>query len=82
MPYIKPERRVELLEGTELQTPGDLEFLFAYLANEYIKAKGLRHQTINDIRGALVGAKDEFNRRVAFPYENGKLAENGDVYTR
>lgn len=82
MPYVTQERRQQLLDGTDLQKPGDLEYLFAYLVNDYIVTRGLSHQTITDIRGALIGAKDEFNRRVAFPYENGKLSENGDVYTR
>jgi len=40
----------------------------------------LNYQTINDIIGALEGAKLEFYRRIAIPYENAKLTENGDVY--
>lgn len=32
------------------------------------------------LTGALAGAKLEFYRRVAVPYENAKMAEHGDVY--
>jgi hypothetical protein len=41
---------------------------------------GLSYQTINDIVGALEGAKLEFYRRVAVPYEDKKIIENGDVF--
>ncbi len=30
--------------------------------------------------GALEGSKLEFYRRIAAPYENKKMKENGDVY--
>jgi len=45
-----------------------------------MKEEGLSYRTINDILGALEGAKLEFYRRVAVPYENSKLSENGDIY--
>ena len=65
-----------------MRKPGDLEYLTAELVMDYVVLKGLSHQTIAEIRGVLHGALAEFDRRVAFPYENGKLAENGDVYDR
>jgi len=37
---------------------------------------------INAIIGALECAKLELYRRVAAPYEDDKIAENGDVYTQ
>ena len=40
----------------------------------------LTYQTMNDIIGALEGAKLEFYRRVVVPYENDKIEQNGDVY--
>jgi hypothetical protein len=43
-------------------------------------AKGKNYQTVNDIVGALEGAKMEFYRRAAAPYEDLKIKENGDVY--
>ena len=41
---------------------------------------GNSYATINDIIGALEGAKMEFYRRVVAPYEDEKIKENGDVY--
>lgn len=38
------------------------------------------YQGINDIIGALEGAKAEFQRRKVADYEDTKIAENGDVY--
>jgi len=40
----------------------------------------LRYQNINDLLGALEGAKLELYRRVAAPYEDEKVESNGDVY--
>jgi len=47
---------------------------------DYTINEGLTYQTINDVIGALEGAKMEFYRRVAVPYEEGKIILNGDVY--
>ncbi len=68
--------------GHSPKTPGELNYLFSWLAGDYMESQGLSYQTINDIIGALEGAKSEFYRRVAVPYENAKLAENGDVYDK
>lgn len=81
MPYIKQKRRTELNDyNYPPSTPGDLNYSFTYLIYEYVQTKNLSYQTINDIIGALEGAKLEFYRRIAIPYENTKLSENGDVY--
>jgi hypothetical protein len=82
MPYIKQEDRTALLSG-ELEaarTAGELNFVFTQEIKEYIKIKGLSYQTINDVVGALEGAKAEFQRRVVAPYEDTKIQSNGDVY--
>jgi hypothetical protein len=50
------------------------------LALAYMDYQKLSYQTINDIVGALEGAKLEFYRRVAVPYEESKRRINGDVY--
>lgn len=81
MPYITTEERKVLLEGLQdAETPGQLNYIFTSIIAQYLKDKGLRYQTINDIYGALEGAKLEFSRRVVNGYEDGKLKENGDVY--
>ena len=81
MPYIKPERRAVLDTGIDpAMSPGDLNYQLTKLAIKYIATHTLSYQTINDVLGALEGAKLEFYRRVAAPYEDGKIAENGDVF--
>ncbi len=81
MPYIKAEdkQKFSLGHGT-INTPGELNYLITQLLIKYQKQKGLSYQTINDIMGALEGAKSEYYRRVAAPYEDSKIKENGDVY--
>jgi len=82
MPYINKEFRDSLRPGAEdvPQNPGELNFVFTEHICNYISNHGLSYQTINDILGALEGAKLEFYRRVAVPYEETKKLENGDVY--
>ena len=81
MPYIKKEMRDALQSGREdPQTAGDLNYQITELIQDYALAKGLTYQVINDIIGALEGAKLEFYRRVAVPYEDKKIEDNGDVY--
>lgn len=38
------------------------------------------YRAIAEISGVLKNVDAEFYRRVAVPYENSKMAENGDVY--
>lgn len=83
MPYIKKERREELtndLVSKAMVNPGELNYMITQLLIDYRFANGMSYQTINDIVGALEGAKIEFYRRVAAPYEDKKIKENGDVY--
>ena len=90
MPYIpKPRRRILLgLEpGTKPlwsapppTTPGELNFLLTHLCQTYVGGTGESYSTFNDVIGALDCAKMEFYRRVVVPYEDKKIAENGDVF--
>ena len=83
MPYIKQERRREMqlqLDGGNANTAGELNYQLTVVCKDYMEHKGLSYATINDIVGALEGAKLEFYRRVAAPYEDKKIIENGDVY--
>lgn len=90
MPYIKQEKRDEIYlkdRDTEFNTlwianiecAGDLNFAISIMIKDYINRKGLNYQHINDIIGALEGAKAEFQRRVVAPYEDKKIIENGDL---
>ncbi len=82
MPYIQvtDRRKFSAKQIEKFENPGQLNFAFTDLINLYQKDKGLNYQTINDIIGALEGAKLEYYRRVAAPYENSKIALNTDVY--
>ena len=86
MPYIKQEDReafrIPGLEAVYLDADnaGQLNYLFTKIALTYIENKKLSYQTINDIIGALEGAKMEFYRRIAVPYEQSKIRQNGDIY--
>jgi len=82
MPYIpKWERDVLNIDIAGVMTvPGHLNYVITETVKEYIRGHGLSYQTINDVVGALEGAKLEFYRRVAAPYEDGKIEQNGDVF--
>lgn len=86
MPYINKLEREDLDSWLveemlpQPETAGQLNYLFSLIARDYINKQGLKYQAINDIIGALEGAKMEFYRRVAAPYEDQKIVENGDVY--
>lgn len=94
MPYIDPHSRMEKFgERGAKTTPdhifyighyspgtsGELNYLFTMLIKEYLR-NGVNYQKINDVIGALEGAKLEFYRRVVAPYEDEKIKQNGDVY--
>ena len=82
MPYI-PQSERDLLQDDGFlipNTPGGLNYVITELCVGYLRAKGLNYTHINDIMGALSSAQAEFYRRVAVPYEDTKIKENGDVY--
>ncbi len=79
MPYITQEDRLALV-SSPARTAGELNFLITELILDYYKENGGRYQQINDVVGALEGAKLEFYRRLAAPYEDGAISRNGDVY--
>lgn len=86
MPYIHPDRRAKLDKFAALppQTPGELNYRITKQITQYLASQdldqALSYDVINDVLGALEGAKLEFYRRIATPYEERKLAQNGDVY--
>lgn len=81
-PYIKKERRVEILTKGFVENAGELNFCITNICTDYVELHGLNYRTLNDVIGALECAKQEFYRRVATPYEERKRAENGDVYPK
>lgn len=79
MPYIKEDQRKKLAAGQAPNDPGELNYALTLLLHQYLKDKGTSYRTFNDILGALHGASLEFYRRWVAPYEDQKIAENGDV---
>lgn len=82
MPYIKKEQREIIQEDGLLgiENAGDLNYYLTMTILRYFESHGGRYQQINDVLGALEGAKLEFTRRIVVPYEDKKIVENGDVY--
>lgn len=84
MPYIKQEIRTAINE-TPLawvvpETPGELNYCITKLIVNYFQRNGERYQQVNDVIGALEGAKLEFYHRAARPVEDVACATRGDVY--
>jgi hypothetical protein len=86
MPYIKKVFRSPMDTHIEelaklAQTPGDLNYIISRLASLTLHYEGKSYNVLNALVGALECAKLEMYRRVAAPYEDLKIVENGDVYT-
>jgi hypothetical protein len=87
MPYIVDKERPEIDEAivqalTKIETPGQLNYAITQLCWLYTQIKGVRYTTINEVVGVMGCAKMEYYRRVAAPYEDTKIKENGDVYNQ
>jgi len=80
MPYITEKQRnnIEILNFKPV-CAGELNYVITTIIRDYYD-KSPSYQSINDVVGALEGAKLEFYRRVAAPYEDNKIILNGDVY--
>jgi len=81
MPYIKQYLRKEIEDGAVPVDPGQLNYLVSSICDIYIQEHGKTYATLNEVIGALECAKLELYRRVAAPYEDEKIKENGDVYS-
>lgn len=79
MPYIKKDRRKALEDTDIVETDGELNYIITTIVQAYLKRKGLNYSNINTCIGVLECAKLELYRRIASPYEDTKIKENGDV---
>lgn len=80
MPYIDAESRDRINAGAPPTNAGELNYAVTRLVNDYLNRTGVRYASINEVVGVLTCAQLELYRRVAAPYESGKLSTNGDVY--
>jgi len=81
MPYINQDDREDLHYEQKIPAnAGELNYLLTTIIDDYFMEHGGRYAQVNDIIGALEGAKLEFYRRIVAPYEDVKLKENGEVY--
>lgn len=85
MPYINTEGRFiyadALAAFPPIDEPGELNYIVTSLCGQYINEHGicLRYHTVNDVIGMLECVKLELYRRLAAPYEDSKVLENGDL---
>jgi hypothetical protein len=84
MPYIKQENRPKFKTkakdlGQLADCAGDLNYIITEMVHEYIRKKGKNYATINEVVGMMECCKLELYRKIAAPYENLKVVENGDV---
>ena len=89
MPYIKQENRENIDEEIKVLVrklmdegkydKGTLNYIITTLMHYYIALNGLKYSNVNDVVGILECAKLEFYRKIAGPYEDIKIDENGDL---
>lgn len=86
MPYIAQHKRPPLDRHINalvelMKEPGDLNYVYSMLAKGAVEKQTRSYALLNSILGVFEAAKTEFYRRVVVPYEDGKMEENGDVYS-
>jgi hypothetical protein len=86
MPYIPQADRQEIDDkfsytSNDIHSAGELNYAITLLINYYISQKGKGYSSINEVVGVLECAKLELYRRIAAPYEDSKIQQNGDVYS-
>lgn len=80
MPYISQEARLAIARGASPSNVGELTYMLTQTVIAYTQTKGTRFSTFADVLAALDATAREFYRRMVAPYEDEKIAENGDVY--
>jgi len=84
MPYVKQNDRKRIDPFVEelfekLTTKGDMNYAMTRLLHLYIQREGKRYKNLNDAIGVVECVKQEFYRKIVVPYEEEKIAENGDI---
>lgn len=85
MPYIKQEERPDidaaaasLIALTKGLSAGQLNYALTSVIKVWIGEPS--YSRIATATGVIENVKQELYRRLASPYEDAKIAENGDVY--
>ncbi len=91
MPYIKKDKRETMSnmgifslsrDAIDLGdiNPGHLNYIISNIVGKAIDASGgLSYTSVNTVVGVLECVKLELYRRLAAPYEDRKMEENGDI---
>lgn len=84
MPYINPERRKVFdthldAIAENLNSGGEINYCAYRLCLAFIKKTGLSYTNSMVPFSALGAAQMELYRQIIAPYEDEKIAENGDV---
>jgi len=95
MPYIKKDQRLELdeaidslaaqinglSEGNLDQAAGMINYSCTRLALQVVRLSGKKfnYATLALLSGVFANVQSEFYRRKGVPYEDAKIAENGDL---
>lgn len=88
MPYIPRADRFPLEpyengEPSRPNTPGELAFTLTRVIDDYVQESSLEanYAAYALVLGVLETVKLEYYRRRVAPYEDKKLADNGDVFS-
>jgi len=84
MPYINKPVRAILQQSLgqlsdNIATDGELNYAITILCKRYL-GDDPHYRNYNAVVGVLECAKHEFYRRAVVPYEEEKIAENGDIF--
>ena len=80
MPYIKQEDRKRLVQ-IQPKNCGELNYVLSEIVDQYLTDHGgAKYRNYNDVIGVIECMKLELYRRFVGPYEDEKLAENGEVF--
>jgi hypothetical protein len=81
MPYLEQRAKEMIDAGMTPETSGELNYAITRLIIRYLSVQPkINYEALNSVDGALDLCKSEFQRRIVFPYEDGKIEANGDVY--
>lgn len=82
MPYIKQEDRpimdtvVDRMDAISVKANGDLNYILYAFCKRYVPRS---YNSYKNFCGELRQCATEIERRIIGPYEDEKIAENGDV---